>query len=160
MLFKTVLVAADFSENSREAFRLACWLAPSEEARLTVLYADEPTTLYSELDWSFPPTGEDQARCEAMNRQLREFYAPDRPMQVEYRTWNGFAVEGILRVSKELGVDLIVMGTHGKTGLRRLLAGSVAEAVLEAGPLPGGGVANSSGVRRDADRDRRRRVRR
>ena len=134
-LFRTILVAADFSENSWEAFRMACSLAHPDETRLTVLHAVEPPII-SELDVPLPPTDEDRAHREALGGRLREFYAPDRPLRVEYRTRDGFAAEEILRVGDEVGADLIVLGTHGRTGLGRLLAGSVAEAVLRRAHCP------------------------
>ena len=65
-----------------------------------------------------------------------ELYIPDHPMQLEYIATQGDAAEEILRKTKEVGSDLIVMGTHGRTGLRRMLAGSVAVAVLRGAPCP------------------------
>jgi nucleotide-binding universal stress UspA family protein len=134
-LFRTILVAADFSEYSREAFRMACSLARPDETQITVLHAVEPPMI-SELDVPLPPTAGDRAHHEALGGRLRESYAPDRPLQVEYRTRDGFAAEGILRVGDEIDADLIVLGTHGRTGVGRLLAGSVAEAVLRRAHCP------------------------
>jgi nucleotide-binding universal stress UspA family protein len=134
--FRTILVAGDFSENSREAFRIACTLAHPDETRLTILHAEVPPILSGELDFPLPPTGDDRAHREALVRRLREFYAPDRPLRVEHRTRDGFAAEEILRVSDEVGADLIVLGTHGRTGLHRLLVGSIAEAVLRRARCP------------------------
>src|SRR5262249_33541589 len=69
---------------------------------------------------------------ESLNRKLGEVYAPNHPVAVEYRTVDGTASPEIARVAEEVGADLIVMGSHGRTGLRRLLAGSVARDVLRA----------------------------
>ena len=55
---------------------------------------------------------------------------PNRSIDVDYQTSEGDAAAEILRKSQEVGSDLIVMGTHGLTGLRKLLTGSVATAVL------------------------------
>ncbi len=134
-LFRTILVAADFSENSREAFRMACSLAHPGETRLTVLYVEEPPIL-SEVAVPLPPGAEERTHHEALGGQLRGFYVPDRPLRVDYRTQDGLAVDEILRVSDELGATLIVLGTHGRTGVGRLLAGSVAEAVLRRAQCP------------------------
>lgn len=114
---------------------MACSLAHPDETRLTVLHAVEPPMI-SELDVPLPPTVEDRAHREAPGGRLRDFYTPDRPLRVEYRTRDGFAAEEILRVGDEVGADLIVLGTHGRTGVGRLLAGSVAEAVLRRANCP------------------------
>lgn len=134
--FRTIVVAADFSDSSREAFRVACSLAHADETRLVVLHIAAPPIIYSELDIPIPVPGEDQARCDELSGHLRKVYVPDRPLRVEYCTRSGLAVEDILRVSAELGADLIILGTHGRTGVRRLLTGSVAEAVLRRAHCP------------------------
>ncbi|MGP0063750.1 MAG: universal stress protein [Isosphaeraceae bacterium] len=121
--FRTMLFAADFSENSKEAFRIACSLAVENKTRMFVLHVDEPGLVAEE-----PATKE--SGHEALMRQLREVYAPNHPVDVEYRTNKGDAAEEILRMAEKIGADLIVMGTHGRRGLRRLLAGSVATTVL------------------------------
>lgn len=134
-LFRTILVAADFSESSREAFRMACSLAHPGETRLTILYVEEPPFL-SEVAVPLPPGAEDQTHHEVLEGHLRELYNPDRPFRVDYLTRDGFAADEILRVSDEIGATLIVLGTHGRTGVGRLLAGSVAEAVLRRARCP------------------------
>ena len=55
---------------------------------------------------------------------------PDLKYPVETLLRRGYAAEGIIETAEEVGCDLIVMGTHGRTGLTRLLMGSVAENVL------------------------------
>jgi nucleotide-binding universal stress UspA family protein len=57
-------------------------------------------------------------------------------MPVERRLEEGLAVTEVLRVAQEVNADLIVMGTHGRTGLARLLMGSVAEQVLRKALCP------------------------
>ena len=74
--------------------------------------------------------GDDQAYHAALKGQLREKFEADPDIRVETRLEDGDAAEEILRVAEEAGCDLIVMGTHGRSGLGRLLMGSVAEAVL------------------------------
>ena len=140
--FRTILFAADFSENSKEAFRAACSLATANETRLVVLHVAEPTLLpqepiyYGQLTVQFVPADPDKARHAELKQKLREFYAPDCPLDVAYRTNEGTAAEEILSVAQEIGSDLIVLGTHGRTGLRWLLAGSVAVSVLHGANCP------------------------
>ena len=140
--FHTILIAADFSEASRDAFQAACSLAREGESRLCVLnvmeprYEPEPTTFLGDQTARFLRVPRDPSEHESLKEQLREVYAPDHPLEVQFLTREGDAAEEILRASESLGSDLIVMGTHGRKGLRRLLAGSVAEAVLRRAQIP------------------------
>jgi nucleotide-binding universal stress UspA family protein len=140
--FKKILFAADFSERSREAFRIACALASEAESHLVVLHVLEATPIVEQpvgFDELGPPVrvaGAGTPRHDALIERLRESFAPARPLDVQYLVHDGGAAEEVLRVAAEVGADLIVMGTHGKTGLRRLLTGSVAETVLRRAPLP------------------------
>jgi nucleotide-binding universal stress UspA family protein len=61
---------------------------------------------------------------------------PDPEVQVERRLEQGDAATEIVRVAQETHCDLIVIGTHGRTGLSRVLMGSVAEKVLRQAPCP------------------------
>ena len=67
---------------------------------------------------------------------MREVYVPGRDIEVAYRMSDGPAGAEILRTADEVGADLIAMGTHGRTGLRRLVAGSVAVSVLREARCP------------------------
>ena len=140
--FQKILVAADFSEGSCESFRVACALAREGETRVVVLYVAEPMYVaaepayFGEQTAQFSIVERDPAYYGALRDRLREAYAPDHPLVVDYGTRVGAAAEEILRAAGELEADLIVLGTHGRTGLRRLLAGSVAEAVLRRAPCP------------------------
>jgi nucleotide-binding universal stress UspA family protein len=141
-LFQKILVAADFSESSLQAFRVACSLARADETRMIVLHVVEPHYVAEEPVYFGQPTVQysvverDPGEHELLQRQLRECYVPDHPLEVEYRTQDGTASEEILSSADELACDLIVMGTHGRTGLDRLLTGSVAEAVLRKARCP------------------------
>ena len=140
--FATILFAADFSENSKEAFRAAWSLAVENETRLVVLHVVEPNWVaadpvcYGQISVQFHAAEPDKAHHAALRRKLRDEYMPDRPIEVDYQTREGEAAVEILRMAKEWGSDLIVMGTHGRTGMSRLLAGSVAIAVLRGAHCP------------------------
>ena len=67
---------------------------------------------------------------------LSGLHLPDPGMEVEYRVAEGEPAAEVIRQARLLGANLIVMGTHGRTGLGRLLMGSVAEAVLRRAPCP------------------------
>ena len=114
--FRTILVAADFSGSSRDAFRLACSLAREFKTRVVVLHVVEPMLVDTELGMPFPMAGGERAYHESLMEDLRVSYAPDRLVEVEYSTRDGLAAEEILRMTEEAGSDLVVMGTHGRTG--------------------------------------------
>ena len=67
---------------------------------------------------------------------MRHVYAADSPAGVEYRVQDGDPAIEILGVAREARCDLIVMGTHGRSGLAHLVMGSVAERVVREGPCP------------------------
>jgi universal stress protein A len=131
---KTILCPADFSEPSRQAYRAACVTARRYSARIVVVHVlPQPIRAYREfgprkLDWEFA----EREVCES----LRAIYPPHRRIDVEYRVCRGPAAAEILVLARTQMADLIVMGTHGRTGIRRLLLGSVAETVLRRAPCP------------------------
>lgn len=118
----TILHPTDFSPGSAFAFQMACALAKDYNARLILLYVVRPPTtpLFNEpLEHRFPWPK-----------------PPDPKVSVEHRVAEGDAPEEILRLVEKLHCDLIVMGTQGRTGLSRWLAGSMAEEVLRKAPCP------------------------
>jgi nucleotide-binding universal stress UspA family protein len=140
--FRTILFAADFSENSKAAFRMACALAGADASRLHVIHVLEPNLVPEEPVYlgqaaiHFVNAGSDQGRHQAIQRGMAEAYVDDRATDVEYHTREGDAADEIIRTADEIGSDLIVMGTHGRTGLGRLAAGSVATSVLRRAGCP------------------------
>jgi nucleotide-binding universal stress UspA family protein len=129
---RTILHPTDFSEHSRAAAQLACALARDYDARLVVLHVLPPSVVYGEGMVYVPPeTYQEEARP-----QLERVAAGDPNLRVERRMIDGAAATEILEVAREVACDLIVLGTHGRTGLRRLLMGSVAEQVVRKAPCP------------------------
>lgn len=140
--FRQILIAADYSENSREAFHVACSLARPNSTRMVILHALAPKfnaedTVYStQQTVRFKHIEPDICDYEHDREKLRIGYTPDRPLEVAYRTREGMPADAILQEAAETGSDLIVMGTHGRTGLQRLITGSVAEEVLRRAQSP------------------------
>jgi nucleotide-binding universal stress UspA family protein len=132
-LFRTILFAADFSENSNAAFRVACRLATENTTRLIVLHVIEPDWVAKKPDYlgegAVPPS-ETESLGEFLRQRMAEVYVPNHPLNVEFWTSEGAAAKEIVRIAEKIEADLIAMGTHGRTGVRRLLAGSVASTVL------------------------------
>jgi nucleotide-binding universal stress UspA family protein len=134
LAIKTILFPTDFSERSEWAFRLACSLARDHGARLIVLHVlAPPQTVAFEAMPMLPahPPG----HREELETRLRTLKAP-AGVAVEYRLEEGFAATEIVALAAASSADLIVMGTHGRTGLGRLLLGSVAEQVLRKAKCP------------------------
>jgi nucleotide-binding universal stress UspA family protein len=131
---KTILHPTDFSEQSAQAFRAACALASDYGARLVVTHVlPLPLPAYGELG----PLAPDLWQIEdEMRQSLQALRPPDPAVAVEYRLGKGDAAMEVVALAEEVGADLIVMGTHGRTGLGRLAVGSVAEAVLRRAPCP------------------------
>ena len=129
----TIVHPTDFSEQSEHAFRLACSLARDYGARLIIVHvAEAPIIAYGE---GVVPPNPEELRA-AAREQLEQFQAPYANVRVERRLEEGDAAGEILRVAEEVHADLIVMGTHGRTGLERLLMGSVAEKVVRGAVCP------------------------
>jgi nucleotide-binding universal stress UspA family protein len=130
---RTILHPTDFSGPSDLAFRMACGLARDFGARLVVLHVAEfPANVYPEATRHEDPT----LRHPALWAKVRELRPPSAGLSVEHRLADGDAAEEVLRAAGETGSDLIVLGTHGRTGLKHLLMGSVAEQVVRKAPCP------------------------
>lgn len=130
---RIIVYPTDFSEPSKYAFGLACALARDYGARLIVLHvAVPPDIVYGEGVIVPLPTG-----CEQdLLAKVRELRPHNRQVLVEYQLTGGDPAEEIVRVARESEAELIVMGTHGRTGLGRLLLGSVAEEVMRKADCP------------------------
>lgn len=134
---KTILVPVDFSACSERAFGLALGLAERFEAQVVALhavylptptYAGETAVDYARLAGQAAGSAE-----EALHDFLRRLDAPDTVRAVNRV---GEPVQTILDEAKSISADLIVMGTHGRTGLQRLFLGSVTDRVLRVSPVP------------------------
>jgi nucleotide-binding universal stress UspA family protein len=128
----TILHPTDFSEHSEYAYRVACALARDYGARLVVLHvAATPVIVYGE---GVAPL--DAEACYAEEKEKLFRMNPGSGLYVEHRFQEGDPAVDIPRLAQESHADLIVMGTHGRTGLMRWLMGSVAEEVMRRAPCP------------------------
>jgi nucleotide-binding universal stress UspA family protein len=130
---RTILHPTDFSERSDCAFELACALARDYGARLILLHVVEPPLAVSGDGLVMVPV---PIHEEPIRERLKELRPQDHTIQVEYRLTVGDAAGEILGEAQEAKPDLIVMGTHGRSGLSRLLMGSVAEQVVRKADCP------------------------
>lgn len=134
--FGKILFPTDFSESAENAARYAISLAKRYGGKLYIVHVVEPFTYTTDfgLDYSV---------------QYKEMEATARRLLDEFVTSikrNNLNAEGVLlfgepfveiiKYAKREQVDLIIMGTHGRTGLEHMLLGSVAEKVVRKSPCP------------------------
>jgi nucleotide-binding universal stress UspA family protein len=132
---QTILHPTDFSESAEQAFHLACSLARDHNARLIVVHVmPTPTTTLGGTP--APPPIPEEYGWEELAQKLRAVQAPPPAIPVDHMLEEGDPVSTILQSAERAGCDLIVMGTHGRRGLGRLLMGSVAEEVMRKAPCP------------------------
>jgi nucleotide-binding universal stress UspA family protein len=120
-----ILYATDFSSFSNLAYFHAVSLAQKHQASLTVMFVFQPERVST--PGSTGNTGADRAYWKDQLEQIRPV---DPGIAVRHVLLEGDPAEQIVRHAREAGIDLIVMGTQGRTGMERLLLGSVAEKVL------------------------------
>jgi len=136
---RKILVPTDFSDFSQQAAFYAIELAQKFEAEVTLLYVLQDTVaLFPEPGVSIPAPGnyvqELQESATSSLQRLREKFPAEMNIATELRHGNPF-VE-ILRCARDGQYDLIVIGTHGRSGLEHMLLGSVAEKVVRKASCP------------------------
>jgi nucleotide-binding universal stress UspA family protein len=138
MAVQHILVPTDFSEYADYALNYAIELAKTLQARLTVLYVYYlPSFALGEvspaiLDDTLAAM-ETKARQQTQKALARVLKAG---LQGDSVIVEGPPFQAIIDTTKDKGADLIVMGTHGRTGLSHVLMGSVAERVVRMAPCP------------------------
>jgi len=135
-----ILCPVDFSETSEGALRYAAALASCWKADIVVIHAYkfQPPPYFTESQIEQITAQLDEARGNIEN-SLREFAKKaldELPENLEAAVVEGSARDSILEAASTFSADLIVMGTHGYSGLRRFLLGSVAENVLHSSEIP------------------------
>jgi universal stress protein A len=139
--FKKILVPIDFTPHSEEALRVASDIAVHYSASITLVYCQEPVE-YALPEGAVPYTPPpDQARvlADTFRERLRDATRRAEEMGVwivNSRLLQGSPSRAIVDFAKTEGFDVIVLGTHGRTGLQHVLMGSVAERVLRTAPCP------------------------
>ena len=128
-----ILFPTDFSEPAREAQQYATSLAEHFNAELHVLHVLPPVIPVADETFSWVgPENETQKHVEEVDRQLaKEFdWEWSEKHEIDRTVVVGFAFDEIVNYAKEHDIDLIVIGTHGYTGLYHLLIGSMAEKIV------------------------------
>jgi universal stress protein A len=138
MAIRTILVPTDFSAHSEMALERALDLAVPLGAKVVLLHSYWVSVSMTTADfWVMPPEFVDQLRGSA-SAELDKLTSriAQSGVECEARLCATPAVAAILETATELPADLIAMGTHGLTGLKHALLGSVAERVVRLAPCP------------------------
>ena len=136
--FRTILVPIDFSDHSSRALDTAVELAKLFDGKLHLIHSYPlPPVMFAPYEVSLPIDLERSVR-QAADRQLGECAARVRKagLVAETTATAEAPADAIVACARKVGADLIVMGTHGLTGLKHLLLGSVAERTLRLAPCP------------------------
>jgi nucleotide-binding universal stress UspA family protein len=130
-----IVVGVDFSEPSRKAFEAAARLAEDLDARLVMVHALEPIPAVGVRD----PIGEAKAEVDAaLWEQHAQAWVEKgrRRAEVEAVSRPGKPADVVLAVAAERKAIHIVVGSHGRTGIKRAVLGSVAEAIVRRSAVP------------------------
>ena len=135
---RRILFASDFSKASGKAFAAALTMAKSNRATLTVLHVLAPMTPISPDQYIGPETWQ-QIQADARRwtaRKLGELTLKARKagVRLAVRMADGSPAKQIVRAAKAGRYDLVIIGTHGRTGLARFFLGSVAAQVVATAP--------------------------
>jgi len=139
--YKKVLFCTDFSENSDYAFGFAYGIAKRDKGILYLLHVipENPHQIFA-MGMITPEQVEQIQKGfqEDLDNNYKERYVKKMGDEIEFEivTKSGREDEEILNFAKAEKVDIIVMGTYGKTGIEHVIFGSVAEKVLRQSPFP------------------------
>lgn len=145
-MWARLLVPHDFSVCADRALGLAARLAPIHGARVTLLHVCKLPPNVAADALIVPPGGGPQVRADdfvthGTRQRLEALAAPARAAGVEVdilatASGSGDLTGEILHAASRVDADVLIVGTHGRTGLAHLLIGSVAEAILRRAEIP------------------------
>jgi len=137
MKIQRILFPTDFSHYNDAALKLASTLAAEADAVLYIIHVHdirELNAMMGEGSYLYASSWDDE-RKEAHER-LRKVVPTVPGLTYQHECLIGSPVSEILRFAESHGVDLIVLASHGRTGLPRLLMGSIAEGVMRKAKCP------------------------
>jgi universal stress protein A len=139
MSAQRILVPTDFSAHADAALDYAIALAGKLQARITVFHAIQSVPLWVDGDMgrALPDVYLSQVEKEVqqgLEKRQQRIQAASVPCNMLME--HGMPFQRIIDLAREQQIDLIVMGTHGRTGLQHVLLGSVAENVVRLAPCP------------------------
>ncbi|MGB5350480.1 MAG: universal stress protein [Polyangiales bacterium] len=129
MAAKHILACVDFSERSTRALREVGEYARANSSKVTLIYISDPQAFIPPQAVLEPVSKTDEAEHEAELAELRDEHLSDVPVELAVIADHAPA-RAICDYAENHGVDLIVLGSHGRGGMERWLIGSVAERVV------------------------------
>jgi nucleotide-binding universal stress UspA family protein len=133
MKLKKILLPSDFSHCGDEALAFATMLARDTKATLLIVHVEEPPAAYGgDYMYYGPP----EPNRELLRELLEKIVPADPIVPCEHHLLFGDPAHQLVEFANKQSVDLIVIGTHGRTGLFRALMGSVAESVVRHATCP------------------------
>jgi nucleotide-binding universal stress UspA family protein len=133
---KSILCPLDFSDASKNAFRYACEFARSMGSKIYLLHIVEPRPIAADMTLTYIPVEEDLEKAALEDLEPLAQGAREKGIDVQVDVVIGIPSEVILHQIVETDASMLIMGSHGKTGLSRLLMGSVAEGVVRKAKVP------------------------
>ena len=136
--YRQLLCPVDFSDVSKNAFQIAIDLAVLFKADLHVMHVFQmPASTIPEGIYDIPDDAEDKVKSH-FSKKLDEFIKNHSTPEINITTglYAGFPHVEIIKYANETNADMIVMGTHGRTGLSHVLLGSVTERVIRTSDIP------------------------
>ncbi len=129
---KKILVPFDFSDESRQAIDTALSMATADHIHV-VHVAPDLAVASPEVVWD---THTDEQRRESTTRSFDREFKDAKYRDVTFHVSFGDPGHGISKFAEDIGADVIVMPSHGRTGLKHLVIGSVAERVMRLAHCP------------------------
>jgi nucleotide-binding universal stress UspA family protein len=130
-LVREIVVGADFSADSRRAVEYAGELAKALDAHLTVLHVDEKAAFVPGSDLAEAEEASDRVNIDSTVAELVR-----RDVRARGVLRPGLPAQGLCDVAREVGADLLIVGTQGRGCLANVVLGSVTERVLRDAPCP------------------------
>ena len=131
-----ILVPVDFSEHSQKALRYALAFATQFGAEVTLAHIVEQMVYPG--DWMYPPLAVTDFATEKREQVIARLQALDAGsgVKTQHIVRLGRAWQEVIEIAQEIKADMIILATHGDTGLKHALLGSVAEKIVRHAPCP------------------------
>jgi nucleotide-binding universal stress UspA family protein len=135
---KRIVVATDFSEGADAAMQRAFALAKTLDAAVDLVHVLDPALLTAPVSLGSMPLVDPEPLMEQIDKALSERTELARAEGISCHSTSvdGFPPREVVRHAQKMGADLIVVGTHGRTGIAHAIMGSVAERVVQWSTMP------------------------
>ncbi|WP_291318990.1 universal stress protein [Desulfonatronospira sp.] len=135
---KKILCAVDFSDMSSKVADYAQTIAKSMNSSVKVVYVAPSLSQY--VGFHVPPTSIENFVGEIVSgaEKTMDIFIQENFSEIDAtgHVLTGYAAEEILKYADQENMDMIIMGTHGRKGIDRVLFGSVAEKIVKSAPIP------------------------